>query len=321
MSVSRWMMLFVAGLATLALACGGSSDSGWNAQGIAESQQDAPFFPLIANSPFGLGPNRVAVGIIDQGALVSDAQVSVRFYKLADEPEDDPQVAELGSEAVATARSIIVTNDHVHDDDTVHVHEGPVSTIYVINVDFDVVGWWGIEVDVEIDGVRHEGVRLSNRWVSERSSEPGIGEEVPPSVQRTMRDVSDVTEIDSSSPPNPWLHKLTVAEALETGKPVVVAFVTPAFCETRFCGPVMEEVILPAVAEFGEVVEFIHIEPFDLAEMRAGRRVSVPTVEEWNLLSEPFVFVLNPDGTVAAKFEGIIEAEEITDALKAVLAS
>jgi hypothetical protein len=135
----------------------------------------------------------------------------------------------------------------------------------------------------------------------------------------TLRDVDDITEIDSSVPPNPALHELTIAEALETGKPVVVAFVTPAFCETRFCGPVMDEVILPTMAEFGDAVEFIHIEPFDLPEIRAGRRVVSPTVEEWGVLSEPFVFVLNPDGTVAAKFEGIMEAEELSAALTAVL--
>lgn len=317
--LTRRSLLFVAGLATLLAACGGSSDAGWNAEGIARSQADAPYLPILANSPFGLGPNRLSVALTDNGALLSDAAVTVRLYRLADEPEDNPDEAELRDEQVATPRSITISDDHVHDDGTVHEHVGPVSTVYVVDADFDAGGWWGVEVDVEHNGESHEGIRLSAFWVRDRSNEPGVGDAVPRSVQRTMRDVADVAEIDSTTPPNPSLHELTVAEALETGKPVVVAFVTPAFCQTRFCGPVMEEVILPAQAEYGDVAEFIHIEPFDLEAARQGAFVPVPTVEEWGLLSEPFVFVLNADGTVAAKFEGIMEAEEITAALDAAL--
>ena len=315
-----WSMSLAAGLAALSIACAGSTDVGWNAQGIAQSQEGVTFLPIMANSPFGLGPNRLGIALTDDGALLSDADVTLRVYRLSDQPEDEPNVAELYSEQVAVPRSINVDSDHVHDDGTVHVHSGPTSTIYVGQVDFDAVGWWGAEIDVEIDGERHESIRLSNFWVREQSNEPGIGDAVPRSEQLTLRDVADVSEIDSSVPPNPKLHEITVAEALETGKPVVVAFVTPAFCQTRFCGPVLDDVILPTYETYGDEVEFIHVEPFDLQAARQGTLIPVPTVEEWGLLSEPFVFVLNPDGTVAAKFEGIMEAEEITTALDAVLA-
>lgn len=321
MSIRRRSMLFAAGLATFLVACGGSADVGWNAQGIARSQEEVPFFPILANSPFGLGPNRLAVALTDDGALLSDASVTMRVYRLAEQPEDTPDEAVLHSEQVATPRSITVTNDHIHADGTTHVHDGPRSTVYVADVDFDTTGWWGVEVDVELEGERYEQIRLSNSWVRERSNEPGIGDPVPRSEQLTLRDVADISEIDTSNPPNPALHELTIAEALDTGKPVVVAFVTPAFCQTRFCGPVMEEVILPSFAIYSDAVEFVHVEPFDLEAARTGGTlIPVPTVDEWGLLSEPFVFVLNPDGTVAAKFEGIMEAEEVNAALDAVLA-
>lgn len=319
MSIRRRSTLFVAGLATLLVACGVSADAGWNAQGIAQTQDDLPFFPILANSPFGLGANRVAVALTENGALLPDAAVTLRVYRLAEQPEDQPNEAELRSEQVATPRSITVNTDHEHADGTTHVHEGPRSTVYVVDVDFDSVGWWGVEVDVELEGERYEQIRLSNSWVREDSNEPGIGDPVPRSEQLTLRDVADISEIDTSRPPNPEFHDQTIAEALDTGKPVVVAFVTPAFCQTRFCGPVMEEVIVPSFATYGDDAEFVHVEPFDLEAARGGRLISVPTVEEWGLLSEPFVFVLNPDGTVAAKFEGIMEAEEINAALDAVL--
>ncbi len=320
MSVRRRSLWFVAGLATLAVACGGAADIGWNSRGIDRTQEDVPFFPILANSPFGVGMNRVAVALTDDGALLSDASVTLRVYRLADQPEEAPNEAVLRSEQVATPRSITVTTDHVHADGTVHVHEGPRSTVYVADVEFDSVGWWGVEVDVELEGERYEQIRLSNSWVRDESNEPGIGDSVPRSEQLTLRDVADISEIDSSNPPNPELHDQTIAEALDTGRPVVVAFVTPAFCQTRFCGPVMDEVILPSFAEYGDAAEFVHVEPFDLEAARRGSLISVPTVNEWGLLSEPFVFVLNPDGTVAAKFEGIMEVDEVNAALDAVLA-
>jgi len=319
-SIRRWSMLLVVGLAALSVACGGSSAARWDARGIAESQDGAPFFPILVNSPLGLGANRLAVALTDEGALLSEAEITLRLYRLAEEPENAPESAELRDELITTPRSITVTTDHIHGDGTLHRHAGPRSTIYVANVEFDETGWWGVEIDVVLDGERHEGIRLSNSFVDEQTSEPGVGEQVPRSQQLTLRDVSDISEIDSTNPPNPAFHELTIAEALKTGKPVIVAFVTPAFCQTRFCGPVMEEVILPAHAEYGDAAVFVHVEPFDLEAARNGQLVSVPTVEEWGLLSEPFVFVLNADGTVAAKFEGIMEAEEVTAAVEQALA-
>jgi hypothetical protein len=111
---------------------------------------------------------------------------------------------------------------------------------------------------------------------------------------------------------------------------VLVAFVTPAFCQTRFCGPVMEEVVIPTSEAYGDRIEIIHIEPFDLQAARDGSFLTsvdggsiylpAPIVSEWGLLTEPFIFVIDPDGTVAAKFEGIMEAEEVAAALDLVLA-
>ena len=81
-----------------------------------------------------------------------------------------------------------------------------------------------------------------------------------------------IEEIDSSLPPIPELHDLTVVAALDAGKPILVTFATPAFCQTRFCGPVIDRIVRPLLERYGSEAAFIHIEPFDLAEAReAGR--------------------------------------------------
>ena len=306
--------VLLGGLALLVAACGGEGDGSsherWDAQGVAESQEDTEFIPIILNSPLGVGPNRVVVALTDEGALLAGADVSAHLYRLSDDPEERPEAASAEGEMVLSARSLEGTG--------ASESVGSLPTVYVATIEFDASGWWGLSLDVDHDDERSEGV-LVRFWVREETSEPGIGEPAPRSVQQTLRDVDDITEIDSTRPPNPEFHELTIAEALDTGKPVVVAFVTPAFCQTRFCGPVMESVILPIAERYGDRIEVVHVEPIDLPNARVGRLEPVPTVQEWGLLQEPFVFVVAPDGTIAAKFEGIMEAEEVADALDALL--
>jgi hypothetical protein len=315
MSGMRSGRALLGGVALLLAACGGEGDgagqTSWDARGIAESQEDSDFIPIILNSPLGVGPNRVAVALTDGGELLAGAQVSGQIYRLADDPDETPKSQVLHGEMALTARSISAQG--------ASESVGSSPTVYIANVEFDVAGWWGLSLDVDRDGELTEGI-LVRFWVREQTSEPGIGEAAPRSEQVTMRDVEDVSEIDSTRPPNPAFHELTIAEALDSGRPVVVAFLTPAFCQTRFCGPVMQSVIVPISAQYGDRVEVVHVEPFDLAGAREGKLQPVAAVQEWGLLQEPFVFVIAPDGTVAAKFEGIMEAEEVASALDVLLA-
>lgn len=315
MSGMRTSRVLLGGVALLLAACGGKGDGlgevRWDAQGIAESQEETDFVPIILNSPLGIGPNRVALALTDGGALLAGAEVSAQLYRLADDPEESPQARLLTGDVALTARSIAAQG--------ASESVGSSPTVYVANIELDASGWWGLSLDVDWDGERTEGI-LVRFWVREQTSEPGIGAPAPRSVQVTLRDVEDVSEIDSTVPPNPSLHELTIAEALDSGKPVVVAFVTPAFCQTRFCGPVMESVIVPISEQYEGRVEVVHVEPFDLTGAREGKWEPVLTVQEWGLLQEPFVFVVAPDGTIAAKFEGIMEVEEVSAALDAVLA-
>lgn len=47
------------------------------------------------------------------------------------------------------------------------------------------------------------------------------------------------------------------------------------------------------------------------------KKVFAP-VAEWRLKSEPWTFVVNPDGIVDAKFEGLITNDELKTALQKV---
>jgi hypothetical protein len=150
---------------------------------------------------------------------------------------------------------------------------------------------------------------------------PGIGDAAIPSEQLTLRDVDgDLEAVSTATTPEAAMLDETIAEALATGKPVVIAFVTPAYCQTRFCGPVLETVVTPAWQTYGERVEFVHVEPYDLSRLRqTGTFDPVPAVREWGLETEPFIYVIGADGTVTAAIEGITDLAELVNAIEAVL--
>ena len=120
--------------------------------------------------------------------------------------------------------------------------------------------------------------------------------------------------------PVPELNELTVAEAVATGRPVLVAIATPAYCQSRFCGPLMDEVVVPLWEEFGGEVQFVHVEPYELETVRSsGRLVPVPLLDDWKLQTEPWVFIAGRGGVVTAKFEGVASLEEVRAALAAAI--
>ncbi len=318
----------------------GLAQETWDGRTIAQANDDLPFFLILINSQrLTLGENRLQFALQDRdGDFVEHAEGEVRLYHLGAEPVEPELTGTFpliertldyyASADRETARLVPAGTDAQHpialvppalDDQRFTHHDGEHATIFTATVDFDRTGTWGVELDVELDGERYENVR-ARIIVQERLAEPMIGERVPASQQPTVNDVDDITEIDSTMPPNPEMHRLTVADALELGEPFVVAFVTPAFCQTRFCGPIMEAVLYPAWQQYGDDIHFLHIEPYDLALARQGQLQAAPTTMEWQLTMEPIIFVVDADGTVAAKFDGIVELEELAEALDSLLA-
>jgi hypothetical protein len=58
-----------------------------------------------------------------------------------------------------------------------------------------------------------------------------------------------------------------------------------------------------------------------LRDLRAGFvQNPVPATLEWRLRSEPWIFVVDSRGIVAAKFEGVAALDEVEAALARVLA-
>ena len=69
----------------------------------------------------------------------------------------------------------------------------------------------------------------------------------------------------------------------------------------------------------------MHVEPFQVQAVRDGECARLsdclnPIMDEWRLQTEPWVFIVDGDGNIAAKFVGLVTFEEMADALKELIA-
>ena len=101
---------------------------------------------------------------------------------------------------------------------------------------------------------------------------------------------------------------------------MLVTFSTPAFCTTATCGPQLD-VVRGLKRRYADRLNFTHVEiydnPLEMREDFSSGRLS-PAVEEWNLPSEPWTFIVDGEGLVYAKFEGFTTAEELEAELAGV---
>jgi hypothetical protein len=136
----------------------------------------------------------------------------------------------------------------------------------------------------------------------------------PRSRNLVAADVRDLRQIDTSQKPDPRLHQVRIVDAIAQRKPQLIVFATPQFCTSRMCGPVVE-IVRQLLPEYNKQVAFAHQE---IWQDFASKKV-FPTVEEWRLVSEPWIFIVDSDGIIRAKFEGLVTGRELEAALQEVL--
>lgn len=255
----------------------------------------------FASSDLAVGSNRVVFGVLDdQEGPVRDAEVVVSTFFLNTIGGQEGPV-----EAVdAVFRAWPVTP----------------RGVFTAELDFDRAGEWGIGA-VVTDGDGSERKASARVHVKDAPATPVIGAPAPRSVSKTLADVDGFEQITTDFEPDADFYGMTIADALDTGMPLMVAFSTPAYCQTATCGPQLG-VIKELKAEYADRMNFLHIEVYDNPHEIEGdlsRAVISPTAEEWGLPSEPWTFVVDGDGVIRAKFEAFTTRGELVEAVTRVL--
>ena len=129
---------------------------------------------------------------------------------------------------------------------------------------------------------------------------PAVGEKAPKVHTDTLESAGgDVSKIDTRQPPSD-MHT-DFAEVVGK-KPVALLFSTPQLCASRVCGPVTD-IALQMQAKYGDQMTFIHQEVYVDNDVNKGLR---EPLKQFNLPSEPWLFVVDKNGTITARLEGSI---------------
>lgn len=311
-------LLFLPLLALLALAgaCSGGKDENKfpDVTVINPDQIDV----VLVNSEIVKGPNRLVFGVIaPDGRLIVDARVHLVFFELNGTQALARFEAEAVSRVPARDAGIEEQVAHVHADGTRHIHVSVngQTGFYTAQVAFDKAGDWGVELQIDAANPEFKGELRTRFNVIEQGTTPAIGAAAPRSRNLTVNDVTDLSLIDSSANPSPEMHTTTIADAIAAGKPVLVLFAVPGYCTSALCGPELE-IMRKLYPQYKGRAEFIHVEFYK--DPGTNKILSDPVVE-WQLRSEPYFFVIDAKGNIAAKFEGPASLQELDDALKLVV--
>jgi hypothetical protein len=277
---------------------------GWNV-----ASQKPSVFPEIINpaGTIACGPNRLVFLFLDTQSVPiakPDRTADVQVFDLGADPAKPV--------AQGAARFIWAIE--------------PSVGVYAIDVDLKTAGSYGIQFKTATPGAPSETIRKVFD-VQPTSSVVAVGDKAPASRTPTLAGVGgDLEKISTDASPVKAFYETSIADAVASKKPFVVAFATPKFCVSKQCGPTLDR--LKPIAAHHPGVTFINVEPYQL-QFTDGQLQPVltgdppnltptPATTDWRLPTEPWVFVVDSSGVVTASFMLIFSDEELEAALKAV---
>ena len=270
--------------ALVAAACAGS-DVETASSGVAPEEEP---FAIVASSDLSVGKNRFLLALreFDGTPLGSPAEP----LELTVHPDGRP-----AETRTATGAFVWIVPD--------------VIGLYRAEVSLDASGVWVVEAQFGDRAIpaAHFTVRAEPLTVA-------VGDPAPASVTRTSADLP-FKQITSDPDPDPRLYQLSVDQALQSGRPSVIVFATPAFCTTKACGPMVDQV--KVLADSWPGVNWIHVEVIENLQ-DADTLSYVPAVAQWGLPTEPWLFVADADGVVRGKFEGVVDPAEVVELLESL---
>jgi hypothetical protein len=317
-------LLLAAGLA----ACGGSDNGEERSQGVTfeaairEARSvDARDFPRprgrtlqqiaktlpevdvgLATSVFTPGRNRLAFGVIDERRSFVYGKSAVYVARGPDARARGPYPAPADPLVVDPA---FRSRGAAQESDAL-------AAIYEAQVELPRAGDWTV-LTVTRAGGRLYGAGATIT-VAKSSRVPAVGARAPRVETETRASAGgDLEKIETRVPPDD-MHERSFREVVGR-KPVALLFATPALCESRVCGPVVD-IAAQLKRKYGDRVEFIHQEVYVDNDLERGLR---PPLRAFELRTEPWLFTIDRDGRVAARLEGSFGNEAFERALKAAL--
>ena len=322
--------------AVLAAGCGSSEESGDPVEQVQESAQadvksaqevDVAAFPkpeagqgldqiaaqfetdgpqaAMATSVFRVGKNRLAFGVLDENVqfVYGDTVIYLASPKSGDVTGPFPAPAD-----------VLVTEERYRSQQAA-TEKDPFAAVYSAELELDAPGVWQALMVSDVGGGRRIAAGLDFEVLTPKADKiPDVGERAPEISTETVEDAPSIELIDTRMPPAEDLHQEDFADVVGK-KPVALLFATPQLCQSRVCGPVVDE-MLQLKDRYGDRMTFIHQEVFVDNVVEKGLR---KPLEAFNLRTEPWLFTFGADGRIAARLEGSFGLRDFEKAVEAAL--
>lgn len=264
-------------------------------------------------------PTRVIAGLITEDQLfVSYGTVDMEFFYGGEDPEGAVKV-ESGPTAIGEFLAVDEGSGSPPDAPTA----GPASEgrgVYAADVTFDKPGAWVLQVAGQYAN-GDEFVGNGQFEVKTKHNVAAVGEKAPLGEHLTLESKDAPPEaVDSRATsfedvPDPELHDSNLRDAVSDGRPALVIVSTPVYCVSRFCGPITD-MISELEAEYRDRAEFIHIELWRNFEDQVINKGAAQWVYRGGDITEPWVFLVGPDGRVEARWDNVATRDEIEPLLR-----
>jgi len=279
------------------------SPDGQTLEQIAREGEQSDLAVVPSESVFSEGKNRYGFGVFTvEGENVPDAQVAL-YVAQPDKRALGPFPASSTSLETAPAfRSQTTSGD-----------PDAATYVYTTDIDFPGKGQWQVLAMVRDEDGEYSISVVHTAVVGKNADIPGPGDPAPPVHTPTVGDVGgDLASIDTRTPPG-TMHDVDFADVV--GKQTaVLLFATPALCTSRVCGPVVD-ITEQVKSQRPDDAAFIHMEIYEDNDPNKGPREQVL---DFNLMSEPWLFVIDEDGKVSTRIEGAFSEAELNAALDKV---
>jgi len=258
----------------------------------------------LATSVFTVGEDRLAFGMIDDQGQFVYGPTAVYVAPSPEDPAAGPFVAPA---------DVLVTEGRYRSRQAAEETD-PFAAVYQAKVPFSKKGPWSVLV-VTKTGNTFVAAPASVQ-VNTKAADPipDVGEPAPETATDTLASVGGNEDLLDTRVPPSDMHAESFDQVVGT-KPVALLFATPQLCQSRVCGPVTD-VALQLKAKYGDQVEFIHQEVYKDNDPQQGLR---PSLADFKLRTEPWLFVVGADGRITARLEGSFGLTAFEDALKTAL--
>jgi hypothetical protein len=106
------------------------------------------------------------------------------------------------------------------------------------------------------------------------------------------------------------MHGESLDAVLAAGRPVLLLFATPAYCQTAVCAPAVTNLEAVRTARDWGDLAFVHVEVFPSQAAAGNLEVGEP-VAAWRLPTEPWVFAIDRDGEITERMDGILLTDDM----------